>query len=354
MILIGTFTIIPSFEQNNNLDWNQICNTVEFALYNSCDVYVNSSGQLTYEGERAMGCIRNGLLIGGTAAGLSVPLEIIVPGLDMLAGMTGCDGIVKLDLLSTVGNPSQLLDMFTQMPSQNSFTKTPLPHNDISESVISQNDVSENTIPQKGEFLLFNNELFSVYYPSEWEYEELRVLDEPTVIFRATNYPGGDVIAFATHKSEGTTLDDSISNLTQLKKNPSNMEDIQPTDIITKNIYVGNYPAVKFTANLKVNSELNYFQKQKLTEYVTIANGKLYQLTLWSNPSQSTETNPIFERMVSSFEILPLGTTNDSSNTLQQNEETTEDLSLYENSTLGIKINYPKNWTIESRKRNIL
>ena len=320
MILIGTFTIIPSFGQNNNLDWNQICNTVEFALYNSCDVYVNSSGQLTYEGERAMGCIRNGLLIGGAAAGLSVPLEIIVPGLDMLAGMTGCDGIVKLDLLSTIGNPSQLLDMFTQMSSQNSFTKTPLPHNDISESVISQNDVSENTIPQEDGFLLFNNELFSVYYPSEWEYEEFRVLDEPTVIFRATNYPGGDVIAFATYKSESTTLYDSISNLTQLKKNPSNIEDIQPTDIITKNIYVGNYPAVKFTANLKVNSELNYFQKQKLTEYVTIANGKLYQLILWSNPSQSTETNPIFERMVSSFDILPLRT-NDSKSSFENNDQ---------------------------------
>src|SRR5215207_8550728 len=122
LIFIGTFTFIPSFEQIGNLDWNQICNTVEFALYNSCDVYVSSSGQLTYEGERAMGCIRNGLLIGGTAAGLSVPLEIIVPGLDILAGMTGCDGIVKLDLLSTIGNPSQLLNTLTQMLSGNGFT----------------------------------------------------------------------------------------------------------------------------------------------------------------------------------------------------------------------------------------
>ncbi len=98
LILIGTFTIIPSFGQNNNLDWNEICNTVEFALYNSCDVYVKTFGQLTYEGERAMGCIRNGLLLGGAAFGLNVPLEIIVPVLDILGGMTGCDGIVKLDL----------------------------------------------------------------------------------------------------------------------------------------------------------------------------------------------------------------------------------------------------------------
>ena len=67
LILVGTFTINSSFGQYGNLDWNQICNTVEFALFDSCDVYVNSSGQLTYEGERAMGCIRNGLLLGGAA-----------------------------------------------------------------------------------------------------------------------------------------------------------------------------------------------------------------------------------------------------------------------------------------------
>ena len=95
--------------QNNNIDWNEICNTIEFALYNSCEVYVDSFGQLTYEGERAMGCIRNGLALGGGAAALGTPLEMIISGLDILAGMTGCDGIVKLDLLSTIGNPSQLL-----------------------------------------------------------------------------------------------------------------------------------------------------------------------------------------------------------------------------------------------------
>ncbi len=306
MILIGTFTIIPSFGQNNNLDWNQICNSVEFALYNSCDEYVSSSGQLTYEGERAMGCIRNGLLIGGTAAGFSVPLEIIVPGLDMLAGMTGCDGIVKLDLLSTIGNPSHLLDMFSQMPSQNIVTKT-LPHNDfgpntLSDKTIPENDISENTIPQEDGFLLFNNELFSVYFPSDWEYEEFRYLDEPNVIFKATNYPGGDIIQIATYKTEGTTLDNLISNITQqLKQNPSNIKDIQPTDISTENIYLGNYTAVKFNAKLKVNSELNYFQKQKITEYTTIANGKQYVLMLWSDKTDPTEINPIFERMVSSL-----------------------------------------------------
>ena len=41
---------------------------------------------------------------------------------------------------------------------------------------------------------------------------------------------------------------------------------------------------------------------------------------------------------------------NNFSNTMHQNNEITEDFSVYKNSTFGIKINYPKNWTIESQK----
>jgi hypothetical protein len=193
--------------------------------------------------------------------------------------------------------------------------------------------------------------LFSVYYPSDWEYEEFRYLDEPNVIFRPTNYPGGDIIQIATYKTESTALDDLISNITQqLKQNSSDIKDIQPTDITTKNIYLGNYPAVKFTAKVKLDSELNYFQKQKITEYTTIANDKQYVLMLWSNKNGPTEITPIFERMVSSFDIFPKGTTDDFNNTLHEDDETTKDFSVYENSTFGIKINYPKNWTIESQK----
>lgn len=53
------------------------------------------------------------------------------------------------------------------MPSQNTVIET-LPQNDVGENTRPEYDFSENTIPQKGEFLLFNNELFSVYYPSDY------------------------------------------------------------------------------------------------------------------------------------------------------------------------------------------
>ncbi len=92
-----------------------------------------------------------------------------------------------------------------------------------------------------------------------------------------------------------------------------------------------------------INSEFNFFQKQKITEYMTIVNGKWYAVMLWSNSNggervgntsleeqlklvkeklqiagqegaysnDPTETNPVFERMVSSFDIFPIGTNED-------------------------------------------
>jgi hypothetical protein len=47
------------------------------------------------EGERAPGCIRNGVLMAGWAMALGVPIHIIIAGLRTLADQTGCGNIVK-------------------------------------------------------------------------------------------------------------------------------------------------------------------------------------------------------------------------------------------------------------------
>jgi hypothetical protein len=53
-------------------------------------------------------CIRNGLLLGGGALFYGIPMELVIPGLDILSGMTGCGGIVKLNLLSGLDNKDEL------------------------------------------------------------------------------------------------------------------------------------------------------------------------------------------------------------------------------------------------------
>ena len=260
LILIGTFTIIPSFGQNNNLDWNQICNTVEFALYNSCDVYVNNFGQLTAEGERAMGCIRNGLLIGGTAAGLSVPLEVIIPGLDLLSGMTGCNGIVKLDLLSTIGNPTQLLNMFTQMSSQTVFTNT-LPQNNANENTIPENDVSETTIPENkfikftNDFSQFTNDLYSIDYPSHWEYYE-GSSNESNLYLYDQDSPSEHVVMIGVFKT--VVKDFDIKNFL-LSGGLGDDISVGITETSKENVYLGGYPAIKLAGTF--NSEILHLLK---------------------------------------------------------------------------------------------
>jgi hypothetical protein len=108
----------PSSEQlteqshpQGGVDWINICQTAEVALYSSCDDLVKSDNLLTYEGERALGCIRNGALITIGAGVLGVPWSIIPKGLDLLEEPTGCDGIIKMDMLSQIGGLSGLLNI---------------------------------------------------------------------------------------------------------------------------------------------------------------------------------------------------------------------------------------------------
>ena len=108
-----------AMKQSNNIEsndelrqegnWMGICNMVQSALYQSCDVYVNDNGILTLEGERAFGCIRNGALLGGGALTFGLPPGIITKGLEILSAPTGCDRIVDFQALDAIGNLDTIL-----------------------------------------------------------------------------------------------------------------------------------------------------------------------------------------------------------------------------------------------------
>lgn len=84
---------------NKNFDWRSICNTVSVALVQPCNVYVNPDGTFSPEGERAFGCIRNGVFMAGGAMAAGVPTPFIIGGLKLLAGQTGSDNIVNWGLV---------------------------------------------------------------------------------------------------------------------------------------------------------------------------------------------------------------------------------------------------------------
>jgi hypothetical protein len=102
----GTEASPPSY---TGINWSDKCQMVQSALYQSCDVLVNPDGSLTDQGRHAMHCIRNGALLGGGAKLLGVPTPLIIGGLSMLAGQTGCDGVVNMDALKGIGGLGSII-----------------------------------------------------------------------------------------------------------------------------------------------------------------------------------------------------------------------------------------------------
>jgi hypothetical protein len=97
VLLTSTGVVRAQEEQSSGPDWNNICNQVQSLLVQSCGDLVNSDGTLTQSGDTAVGCIRNGVLLGlgGLASGLPLPMIIVV--LNGLSGPTGCGNIVNWD-----------------------------------------------------------------------------------------------------------------------------------------------------------------------------------------------------------------------------------------------------------------
>ena len=97
VLLTSTGVVKAQEEQSSGPDWNNICNQVQSLLVQSCGDLVYHDGTLTQAGQTAVGCIRNGVVLGlgGLATGL--PLFLIIGGLKALSVPTGCGNIVNWD-----------------------------------------------------------------------------------------------------------------------------------------------------------------------------------------------------------------------------------------------------------------
>lgn len=84
------------------MDWIDICNKVQSVLVPPCSQLVNPDNTLTPAGETAVGCIRNGLILGLGAISQGIPEPIVIAGLKALATPTGCGGIVNMDQIQSV------------------------------------------------------------------------------------------------------------------------------------------------------------------------------------------------------------------------------------------------------------
>ena len=107
----SSFTMnVPS---TGRVDWMELCLQADAIIIPSCSSLVSQNNVLTTEGERAWGCIRNGLLLAGGAALLQWPLEVVIPELQVLSEPTECRGIIEWNSVTHVENLRGLIDILT-------------------------------------------------------------------------------------------------------------------------------------------------------------------------------------------------------------------------------------------------
>jgi len=101
-------TTNPSILSQKAHDFMSICSPIEVALYNPCSELINSNGSLSYLGQSTFKCVTSGLAIGGLASTI-IPLDLVLEGLDILSEPTGCSGLVKMDVLKSIGGIGNIL-----------------------------------------------------------------------------------------------------------------------------------------------------------------------------------------------------------------------------------------------------
>ena len=83
------------------LPWTTVCNKSQSYLLQSCDSLIGPDGKLTSAGDKALGCITNGVIVTAIAAKLNIQFSTIENILNAVAKPTGCDGIVNMDQIQS-------------------------------------------------------------------------------------------------------------------------------------------------------------------------------------------------------------------------------------------------------------
>ncbi|HJT47949.1 MAG TPA: Ig-like domain-containing protein [Nitrososphaeraceae archaeon] len=101
---------------NTGTDYSSICAKLQPVLIQQCSTLVSTDGSLTSEGTHALNCIKNGILLGGGAAVVGVPLPIILKGLSILAAPTGCGDVVNMKGFEQLGDIGSLSSITSLLP----------------------------------------------------------------------------------------------------------------------------------------------------------------------------------------------------------------------------------------------
>ena len=144
-------------EQGVFISWSTICNKGQAFILQSCNTLIDSNGNLTPQGDTAVGCIRNGLAAAIYAQKHGISLDLAKSVLNFAASLTGCSGIVNLDTIQNEPQFQNLLNIKATNAAPSNATsaapsanKTALQEPAVGQSFVGQGTKSSQISPLPG------------------------------------------------------------------------------------------------------------------------------------------------------------------------------------------------------------
>jgi hypothetical protein len=176
------------------------------------------------------------------------------------------------------------------------------------------------------DFLLYENPTIGIKmeYPANWVKieEEQQAFQYPNVVvFRPSQQNNSDMfIENLTISVESIAQNTTLDEYTDVTVNLYSATNFDLVESDTTTTLAGN-PAHKAIFEYRTKGEGN---ESKLLQIWTVKGSKAYRITFQADPERYSEILPIAQKMIDSFKI--------------------SDFLLYENPTIGIKMEYPIDW----------
>jgi hypothetical protein len=153
------------------IDYSILCTRLQPVIVQPCHILVSTNGSLTSQGIHAMHCIRDAILLSGdTSSWAGVPLSTVLNGLSMLAPPAGCDGVLKMQEFSQLGNIGSLTVLIQQLSNlTNNSSGIPINGAAPTGSGNNGNTLSASKINNFSTYENVTYGISSIQYPDDWK-----------------------------------------------------------------------------------------------------------------------------------------------------------------------------------------
>jgi tetratricopeptide (TPR) repeat protein len=234
----------------------------------------------------------------------------------------------KGNALSNLGNYTGAIDFYGKTLAIDPNNTFALTNKDAILHMLGNNTTSGNAT----NFQEYDNSTYGIkmQYPSDWQVEGAGNSSSIVASFNPQRNYASYVTIQIENLSIGYTPDQYLNSLMLGDEaDDKDFPDIKFTQNTTNNIVVAGHPGYLLNGTFRDPTSDGL---QRFTNIGTIIGDKVYSVIYYSPAETYSVYRTIYDKMIKSFEVIPQKSSAEST---------------YVNSTYGIRVQYPSDWTIQ-------